>query len=116
MLAWNFIYSDAVDDFETGYSTTAAIEDLDGDFLMYRKFGWLHNYALLYSQDEIIKLQDDLEGFNKWEARSGDKTKSIQRRRNSPTSHWKELINTANEALAEQCLQPHLQRRELTIR
>ena len=70
-----------VDDYDPGYGKVAAIEDLDGDFLVLRKFGWLHNYALLYLQDELVEQQDEIESFDRWESRNGDPTKLVSRRK-----------------------------------
>lgn len=69
-----------VNDFPQGYGKVAAIEDLGLDFLIYRKFGWLHNYALLHLQDELAELQDDLETLDKWDFSDGNPTLLVSRR------------------------------------
>jgi len=69
-----------VNDFPQGYGKVAAIEDLGSDFLIYRKFGWLHNYALLHLQDELAELQDDLERLDKWDFSDGNPTLLVSRR------------------------------------
>ena len=49
-----------VDDYGRGYGRLAAFEDCNPSFLVYRKFGWLHNRVLLQLQDELQVLEDDL--------------------------------------------------------
>ena len=48
--------------------------------MIYRKFGWLHNRILLHLQDELVDLEEQLEGLDKWEAERGDPTKLACRR------------------------------------
>ena len=92
-----------VDDYDPGYGKVAAIEDLDADFLVYRKFGWLHNYALLYLQDELVQQQDEMESFDKWESRNGDPTKLVSRRKDHAfrESRRKELVAKLQVKLAQ---------------
>lgn len=86
-----------------GYSKVAAIEDLDADFLVFRKFGWLHNYALLYLQDELVQQQDELERFDRWEHKAGDPTKLVSRRKDQSfhNSRRKELVGKLQAKLAQ---------------
>ncbi len=70
-----------MDEYPVGYGKIAAVEDLDPDFLIYRKFGFLQNYALLYLQDELVEIQEDLERLDRWEFSDGDPKKLISRRR-----------------------------------
>ena len=92
-----------VDYHKPGYGKVAAIEDLDADFLVFRKFGWLHNYVLLYLQDELVQQQDELERFDKWEYGSGDPTKLVSRRkdRSFHDSRRKELVSKLHIRLAQ---------------
>ena len=46
-----------VDHFIVGYPKIAALAATDPSFLIYRKFGWLHNRLLLYLQDELVALE-----------------------------------------------------------
>ncbi|KAL9133448.1 MAG: hypothetical protein Q9175_005373 [Cornicularia normoerica] len=96
-------YVSDVDDYDPGYGKVAAIGDLDGDFLVFRKFGWLHNYALLYLQDELVQLQDEIEAFDRWESRNGDPTKLVSRRKDNAfhESRRKELVGKLHAKLAE---------------
>lgn len=92
-----------VTDYTPGYGKVSAIEDLDGDFLVFRKFGWLHNYALLYLQDELVQHQDEIESFDKWEFRHGDRTKLVSRRKDNAfrDSRRKELVGKLQAKLAQ---------------
>lgn len=66
--ARNMLIWQTVNDYQRGYGTVAAFEDCDPCFLMYRKFGWLHNRLLLHLQDELSVLEKELEDFDKDEA------------------------------------------------
>ena len=52
-------------DYAQGYGRLAGFEDCDPYFLIYRKFGWLHNRLLLHSQDGLSVLGKELEDFDK---------------------------------------------------
>ena len=69
-----------MDQYPEGYGKLAAYIDCDPNFRIYRKFGWLHNRVLLHLQDELQKLEQELEGVDKWEATSGDIVKLASRR------------------------------------
>ncbi|KAL8675176.1 MAG: hypothetical protein Q9168_000429 [Polycauliona sp. 1 TL-2023] len=47
----------SLDNYIVGYPKLAAFANADPSFLIYRKFGWLHNRLLLYLQDEIVALE-----------------------------------------------------------
>lgn len=92
-----------VDEYDPGYGKVAAIEDLDGDFLVFRKFGWLYNYALLYLQDELVEQQDEIEAFDKWESKNGDPTKLVSRRKDYAfrESRRKDMVGKLQVKLAQ---------------
>lgn len=92
-----------MDKYRPGYPKVAAFEDLDGEFLVYRKFGYLRNYTLLHLQDELSALQGELEGLDEWEATDGDPTMLISRRRDyaDEESPRKELIEKIHQKLAQ---------------
>ena len=83
-----------MDEYPVGYGKIAAVEDLDTDFLICRKFGFLQKYALLYLQDELVEMQGDLERLDRWEFSDGDPKKLISRRRDRAVggSRRQELI------------------------
>ncbi|KAI4232044.1 MAG: hypothetical protein LQ352_008367, partial [Teloschistes flavicans] len=59
------IHTHAVDQYVVGYPKVAAYENSDPNFLIYRKFGWLHNRILLCLQDELADLEYRLEKADK---------------------------------------------------
>ena len=69
-----------MDEYPEGYGKLAAFVDCDPNFLIYRKFGWLHNRVLLQLQDELQLLEQKLENIDKWEAESGEKVRLISQR------------------------------------
>lgn len=93
----------SLDDYKPGYGKVAAIEDLDADFLVFRKFGWLHNYALLYLQDELAQQEDELESFDTWEHEKGNPTKLVSRRidQSFHDSRRKELVDKLHVTLKQ---------------
>ena len=76
-----------MDEYPSGYGKIAAIEDLDSDFLILRKFGFLHKYALLYLQDELVEIQEDLERLDRCESSDGDPKKLVSRRSDRCLGH-----------------------------
>lgn len=54
-----------MDQYIVGYPKVAAYENSDPNFLVYRKFGWLHNRTLLLLQDELAELEYRLEKLDK---------------------------------------------------
>ncbi|KAL9121480.1 MAG: hypothetical protein Q9187_001958 [Circinaria calcarea] len=59
--------SDPMDEYLPGYGKLAAIEDCDPNFLIYRKFGWLHNRVLLHYQDELAEYEEQLEDIDRFD-------------------------------------------------
>ena len=92
-----------MDEYPVGYGKIAAIEDLDPEFLIYRKFGFLRNYALLHLQDELVEIQEDLERLDRWEFSDGDPKKLVSRRRDRAVgdSRRQELITKAHVKLKQ---------------
>ncbi|KAL9075474.1 MAG: hypothetical protein Q9161_001546 [Pseudevernia consocians] len=93
----------SLNDYCSGYGKVAAIENLDSEFLIYRKFGWLRNYALLHLQDELVALQHELAEFDKWEFRDGDQRRLLSRRLDyeRPDSIRKEIVAKVHSKLKE---------------
>ena len=92
-----------MDDCVSGYGKVAAIEDLDADFFIYRKFGWLHHYALLHLQDGLVEIQEELERLDTWESERGDPSKLVSRRIDYAykDSRRKELVERLHDKLAQ---------------
>lgn len=49
-----------MESFREGYPRLAAFMNSDEAFLMFRRFGHLHNRLLLQQQDELVELEDRL--------------------------------------------------------
>ena len=90
-----------MDEYDEGYGKLAAIESCDSNFLIYRKFLWLHNRVLLKYQDELAELEEDLESLDRHDYQNDDK-RLISRRRDDAfaDSERKELIKMIAEKLA----------------
>ena len=69
-----------VDKFSPGYGAVAAYMDTDPGFKIFRKYGWLHNFALLELQDELQQLEGLLEKCLKREEEYGYKPHLSSRR------------------------------------
>ncbi|KAL8785186.1 MAG: hypothetical protein Q9213_003533 [Squamulea squamosa] len=57
----------SLDNYIVGYPKVAGFMNSDPNFLIYRKFGWLHNRTLLYLQDELRAMELQL---TKWDAKT----------------------------------------------
>ena len=92
-----------MNEYSSGYGKVAGIESLDSDFLIYKKFGWLHNYALLHLQDELNELQEELESFDQWEDRDGEPRRLTSRRLDygRPESRRRELMISIHQKLQQ---------------
>ena len=74
-----------MDDYPPGYGKVAAFETCDPNFLMYRKFSWLHARLLLHRQDELVELQEELERLDSLD-KQDDPQSLISRRRGDATN------------------------------
>ena len=54
-----------VEDFPMGYPRMSCYLDSDEAFMMYRRFGLLHSRLLLYKQDELREMEEDLYTMDK---------------------------------------------------
>ncbi|KAL8807456.1 MAG: hypothetical protein Q9223_001242 [Gallowayella weberi] len=70
----------SLDHYTVGYPKVAAFENADPSFLIYRKFGWLHNRLLLYLQDELAELEYKLDKLDKETFSDDDDIKLSSRR------------------------------------
>ncbi|MCJ1459939.1 hypothetical protein MMC28_010318 [Mycoblastus sanguinarius] len=74
---------------------------------MYRKFGWLHNRALLDIQDELSELEHELQYLDEYDFKDGDEVRLISRRYDygllgtEKHSDRRNLINQIKEKLKE---------------
>ncbi|KAL8850585.1 MAG: hypothetical protein Q9221_004455 [Calogaya cf. arnoldii] len=70
----------SLDNYIVGYPKVAAFANADPSFLIYRKFGWLHNRSLLYLQDEIVALEHKLNKLDQRTFAHEDEVKLKSRR------------------------------------
>lgn len=91
-----------VDQHPVGYGKLAAFESCDPDFRIYRKFDWLRNNALLYLQDELVELEEDLEALNSYDF-TEKPIRLVSRRQNDGPDglERRELLKKIREKLAE---------------
>lgn len=96
-----------MDSYQQGYGKVAAVETCDPSFTIYRKFGWLHNRALLHLQDELSELEQELQDLDRYDFADGDPTRLISRRHDygiigaEKPSERRELIRCINTKLKE---------------
>ena len=89
-----------MDTFEAGYPKVAAAEVCDPNFLILRKFDWLHLRVLLRLQDELVELEEDLRELDNFDY--GDDYKKLQSRRRDEgiDSKRKDLLSQVEQKLA----------------
>ena len=92
-----------VSDYDPGYGKVAAFEDSDPCLLIYRKFGWLHKRILLHLQDELVELEEQLQGLDEWETLTGNPKKLLCRRLDdaAPDSLRRSLLKESSEKLGK---------------
>ena len=56
--------------FPAGYPRQAAFADGDENFMIYRRFGYIHSRLLLNKQDELRELEDNLNDIDKRDERT----------------------------------------------
>ncbi|MCJ1272859.1 hypothetical protein MMC21_000648 [Puttea exsequens] len=107
----------SLDQFRPGYGKVAAIQDLDGDFLVFRKFGWARNYVLLQLQDELAELEEELQNIDDGET---DARKLLSRRDDlalsRPSPPQKQNANQTEQSLTQASQSGELQRPTSTRR
>ncbi|MCJ1267159.1 hypothetical protein MMC22_007044 [Lobaria immixta] len=104
--SFNRINQILVDDHPNGYPQLAAFMDSDSNFLMCRRFGFLHSRVLLYRQDELTDLENkliDMDGLDKDELPLALRSRKIDDERNDIEEQYtrKTLINTIDQKLKE---------------
>ena len=85
-----------------GYGKVAASIDADPGFLVFRRFGWLHNYVLLELQDELAQLEQSLESHDRNEHKHGIAKRLKSRRMDIGMKESRhDLLTTIQKKLAE---------------
>ncbi|KAL8657937.1 MAG: hypothetical protein Q9226_001432 [Calogaya cf. arnoldii] len=99
----------SLDNYIVGYPKVAAFANADPSFLIYRKFGWLHNRSLLYLQDEIVALEHKLNKLDQRTFAHEDEVKLKSRREDIGTPGMRrDTFKQIAEKLKEygQCIRP----------
>jgi hypothetical protein len=91
----------AVEDCPRGYPLLAAFLDSDENFMIYRRFGFLHARLLLQKQDELRLMEDALTELDRKDA-SGEDSHLLQCREDDEAREdcaRKSLLNRIEETL-----------------
>ncbi|KAL2064190.1 hypothetical protein VTL71DRAFT_4684 [Oculimacula yallundae] len=57
----------------TGYRSLGTFLDSDENFMVYRRFGYLHSRTLLRKQDELRKLESELDDYDDYDTNNNEK-------------------------------------------
>lgn len=79
-------------DYPAGYGKLAAIEGCNPNFLIYRKFLWLHNRLLLHKQDELMQLERHLENLDRNDSVTDPRRLKSSRRDEFQPTYRKDLL------------------------
>ena len=89
-----------VHEYPDGYPKIAAFESCDPNFLIYKKFAYLHNRVLLYIQDELLQAGEELEDLDKLDE-TRDALRLVSRRRDDALGpRRRDLIKSIEQNLA----------------
>ena len=89
----------SVDEYPVGYPKLAAVEAFEKNFLIYKKFGWLHNRVALRLQDELLLLEQDLVVLDEHDAQQDPGRLYSRRRDEALDSKRKALLDEIEEKL-----------------
>jgi hypothetical protein len=90
-----------VDDHPNGYPRFAAFMNSDENFLMCRKYGFLHNRVLLYRQDELRALEQEMLALDKDTHKLDEKMLQCRTREERTSNERRDLINRIDDKLRE---------------
>lgn len=90
-----------IDDHPNGYPRLAALLNSDENFLICRKYGFLHNRVLLYRQDELRELEQKLLSMDKAAGKTDDTMLKCRMREQRTSDDRRHLINEIDDKLKE---------------
>ncbi|KAI4270248.1 MAG: hypothetical protein L6R38_007191 [Xanthoria sp. 2 TBL-2021] len=104
-----FVVRTPIEECPNGYPKLAGFMDSEDTFGIYRRFGFLYSRVLLSKQDELRKLEDDLDAMDNRDAHTSDKTrkclksraKDFARTSTNGSQTRKELLQTVESKLYE---------------
>lgn len=94
----------AVEDHPEGYPQLAAFANSDDNFLMCRRFGYLHSRVLLYRQDELSQLENRLLQIDKFDQKDNPevlKSRMLDDNDDDPEFSRKVLFQKIDEKLRD---------------
>jgi hypothetical protein len=89
-----------------GYPRLAAFLDSDENFMLYRRFGFLQARLLLYKQDELKMLEDELDSMDRKDKRENPRWLKSHRKDDAKSGERKKLLCKIEEKFTEYGLQP----------
>jgi hypothetical protein len=72
--------NNSVEDIYRGYRSLSTFLDSDENFMLYRRFGYLHSRILLRKQDKLRKLEDELDSYDNDDAHDTTDSRAANRR------------------------------------
>ena len=86
-----------MEDYPRGYPLLASFLDSDENFMIYRRFGFLHTRLLLYKQDELRALEEELDEMDRKDFNGKDP--EVLMCREDDTEARKTLLNQIEKTL-----------------
>lgn len=93
-----------MDSKEQSYRSLATFLDSDENFMIYRRFGYLHSRMLLRKQDQLRKLEADLDDYDNEDASGEETAKRLLKSRDSDEAADKKAdpeIRTRTQILSD---------------
>jgi hypothetical protein len=90
-----------VEDCPEGYPRVAAFIDSDENFMLYRRFGFLQARIILYKQDELRELEEELDKMDNSDAASRPGKLKSRERDDADSDDRQNLIRKITAAFRE---------------
>ncbi len=84
-----------------GYPRLAVFLDSDENFMLYRRFGFLQSRVLLYKQDELRELEEQLDKMDQRDSKSRPKKLKSRERDDAENEDRRNLIQNITKAFQE---------------
>lgn len=92
-----------------GYPRVAAFMDSDDNFMIYRRFGFLYSRLLLDKQDELRRIERDLDSIDERDANGSESARKCLQSRSKDDSN-----NDVDDAYTRRALLQKAERRLYT--
>ncbi|KAF4630953.1 hypothetical protein G7Y89_g7180 [Cudoniella acicularis] len=90
-----------VEECPAGYPRLAAFLDSDENFMLYRRFGFLQARALLYKQDELRELEEELDKLDQKDSKTRPKKLKMRQRDDAENEDRRKLIQNITKTFQE---------------